>query len=139
MKVGVINVYDAIFDRYKEYIINNSKYSPKIVKINNNTSTYFPIIVCMLSDTPDNGYTQKHIDESTNYYFTIEIYAKNKKNVASQIIIDELRNLTNNFFGNKLNMKKTLDQSKPNIDTEIFRQVIYYQCSIDNRGNITRI
>lgn len=131
--------YDDIFKAYKEFILNNSKYAPRVVKINTNTSTYFPLITCMLMDNPDNVITQKRIYTSSNYFFTIEIYAKDKENVASQIIIDELRALTIEFFSNKLNMRKTLDQPKPNIDINIFRQVLNYQCNIDNRGNITRI
>lgn len=131
--------YDNIFKAYQQFILDNSQYSPRVVKVNTNTSTYFPIITCMLMDNPDNAVTQKRIYTSNNYYFTIEIYAKDKNNIASQVIIDELRNLTIEFFGNKLGMRKTLDQPKPNIDTHIFRQVLNYQCNIDSRQNITRI
>lgn len=131
--------YDAIFKTYKEFILNNSKYAPRVVKTYTNTSAFFPLITCMLVDNPDNAVTQKRIYTSNDYYFTIEIYAKDKDKVASQVIIDELRSLTIEFFSNRLNMRKTLDQPKPNIDTSIFRQVLNYQCNIDNRGNITRI
>lgn len=131
--------YDNIFNEYKQFILDNSKYAPRVVKIATQTSTYFPIITCMLMDNPDDAITQKRIYTSSNYYFTIEIYAKEKNGVASQVIIDELKALTIEFFSNKLGMRKTLDQPKPNIDTSIFRQVLNYQCNIDNRGTITRI
>lgn len=131
--------YERIFDEYKQFILTESKYAPRVVKIATQTSTYFPIITCMLMDNPDNAITQKRIYTSSNYYFTIEIYAKDKDNIASQVIVDELKALTIDFFSYKLGMRKTLDQPKPNIDTKIFRQVLNYQCNINNRGQITRI
>lgn len=134
-------IYDAIFNKYKTFILENSIYAPRVVKNNSRASSYFPLTTCELKDNPDiNIQTQKKIDKSKMFYFTINHYArdivKGKETIASQVIIDELDNLTNTFFGDMLNMKCTLDQPTPNLDTEILRQTQNYQCEIDNRGNI---
>ena len=141
----MIDKYDEIFDAFKEYIETNSKYNAKVVKYNTNTSTYFPIITCVLVDNKDTDFcTNDKIEFYEAHYFTIDKYTKNKKNgnnivVASQIINDELSKLTMKFFGEKLNMKKTLNKPTPNLDSSILRKTIQYQCLIGNvRGNIIR-
>ena len=141
----MIEVYDEIFNAFKNYVEENSKYNPRIVKYNTNTSTYFPIITCILSDNKDTNYcTIDKIEYYEEFYFTIDIYTKDKKNgnnvvIASQIINDELSRLTMEFFGGKLNMKKTQNKPTPNLDTSILRKTIQYQCLIGNvRENIIR-
>lgn len=141
----MIEVYDEIFNAFKNYVEENSEYNPRIVKYNTNTSTYFPIITCILSDNKDtNDCTIDKIEYYEEFYFTIDIYTKDKKNgnnvvIASQIINDELSRLTMEFFGGKLNMKKTQNKPTPNLDTSILRKTIQYQCLIGNvRKNIIR-
>ena len=141
----MIEVYDEIFNAFKNYVEENSEYNPRIVKYNTNTSTYFPIITCILSDNKDTNYcTIDKIEYYEEFYFTIDIYTKDKKNgnnvvIASQIINDELSRLTMEFFGGKLNMKKTQNKPTPNLDTSILRKTIQYQCLIGNvRENIIR-
>ena len=139
------NVYDNIFKEYKEFIMLNSKYSPKVVKFNNNTSSQFPLITCILSNNTDTDHcTNDKLERYEAFYFTIEIYTKNKTKganivTASEVISEELSRLTMEFFGHKLNMKKTLNKPIPNLDTSILRRILQYQCEIGNiRGNIIR-
>lgn len=141
----MIEKYDEIFDRYKKFIEENSEYNPRVVKYNTNTSTYFPIITCTLSDNRDTEHcTIDYIERYDAFYFTIDIYTKDKTSgsnviVASQIINDELCKLTIQFFGEILRMKRTLNRPTPNLDTSILRKTIQYQCLIGNvRGNIIR-
>lgn len=136
---------DKIYYEYKQFIEQRSDYKPKVVKYYTNTSTYFPIISCTLTNnTATDNCTNDKIEQYEAYYYTINIYAKDKTKganvvVASQVIVDELTQLTIQFFGEKLNMLKTLNQPTPNADTSIFRQTIRYQCLIGNvRGNIIR-
>lgn len=136
------NKYDLILDAYKEYIKTNSQYGARVVKYNTNTSTYFPLITFVQSDNTDvDSKTPKDIDYFERYYFTIDIYTKNKivdgETIASQEISKELETLTAIFFRN-LNMQKTLNRVIPNIDTSIFRKTMQYQCIMGNRENIIR-
>lgn len=136
------NQYDIIFDRYKKYVKEHSVYNPKVVKYSTSTSPYFPIVSCSLSDNLPKWKSQKKIEKIENLYLTIDIYAKDvtkgTKKIASQIIVDELINLTYMFFEDGLDMDRTLSKPTPNIDTNILRHTIQYQCAISNRGNITR-
>ena len=136
-------IYEVIFQRYKQFMLENSKYSPRVVKYSSRESAYFPFSTCELKNYTDtNTKTQKKVDKSKNFYFTINHYArdivKNNKTVASQLVIDELTELTHQFFGEMLGMYCTLDRPTPNLDTEILRQTIQYDCQINNRGNIYR-
>lgn len=136
--------YELIFSEFKKFIEENSQYGARVVKYNTNTSSYFPLITCTLSDNKDTDEcTIDYIERYEAFYFTIDIYTKNKtidnEKVASQIINDELSKLTIQFFGDKLRMKKTLNKPTPNLDTDILRKTIQYQCLIGNvRGNIIR-
>lgn len=136
--------YELIFDEYKKFIEENSQYGTKVVKYNTNTSSHFPLVTCILSNQIDtNECTIDYIERYEAYYFTIDIYTKDKTinnvPVASQVINNEICDLTTLFFGEKLRMKKTLSKPTPNLDTSILRRTIQYQCLIGNaRGNIIR-
>lgn len=136
--------YDLIFSKFKQFIKDNSKYSARVVKYNTNTSSYFPLITCVLNDNKDtDDCTIDMIERYEAFYFTIDIYTKDmtvdNKKISAQIICDELTKLTICFFGEKLRMKKTLNKPTPNLDTSILRKTIQYQCLIGNvRGNIIR-
>ena len=140
----MIDNYEIIFDKYKKFIEENSKYNARVVKYNTNTSTHFPLVTCILSDNRDtNECSIDYIERYEAYYFTIDIYTQDKtvegKKLASQVINNEICNLTMQFFGEKLRMKKTLNKPTPNLDTSVLRRTIQYQCLIGNvRGNIIR-
>lgn len=150
----MVEKYEEIFDKYKTFIENNSQYDARVVKYNNNTSTHFPIVTCYLNNNTDTDYCSiDKIEFYEAFYFTIDIYAKDKEieiteiidgeevktyeTIASQIIIDELTKLTIQFFGG-LNMKRTLNRPTPNLDASILRKTIQYQSLIGTRGNIIR-
>ena len=134
-----------IIDEYKDYIENNSQYGTKVVKNNTIKSTYFPIISCIISNnTSTNEETNDRVELYEAFYITVNIYAKNKTKganikVSAQVIIDELVYLTDKFFNEFKNMKKTLNKPVPNIDQQILRQTMQFQCLVGNiRGNIIR-
>lgn len=141
----MLEKYEEVFSAYKKFIENNSQYNTKVVKYNTNSSPDFPLITCVLSNSADTDYcTIDKIECYESFYLTIDIYTKNITSganikVASQVINEELCKLTMQFFGEKLNMKRTLCRPTPNLDTGILRQTIKYQCLIGTaRGNIIR-
>ena len=139
----MIDKYEEIYARFKEYIESNSQYNAKVVKYNTNTSTRFPLVTFVLDDNKDtDNCTNDKIEFYEAHYYIINIYTKDKNRdnevIASQVINDELTKLTIQFF-NQLNMKRTLCKYTPNIDTNVLRRTINYQCLIGNvRGNIIR-
>lgn len=139
----MINKYNELFDDYKSFIVDRSIYSPRVVKNYTSTSAYFPIISFSLSNLVDTEYcTIDMIEKHEEMYLTIDIFTKNKtvdgNECASQLINDELTELTMQFFNSK-KMKKTLCRLTPNADTSITRRTIQYQGLIGTaRGNIIR-
>lgn len=145
----MIDKYNEIVSEYKKYIEKNSKYytinpkQPLVVKGYTSTSPYFPIITIQASNIIDTNYCT--VDKIENYkglYITINIYTKNKtlnnQVVASELINDELTNLTLKFF-ESINLKMTLCRPTPDMDASIFRRTIQYQCLVGTaRGNIIR-
>lgn len=127
---------DNVYNAYKKYIKENSSYGDIVVKHCNESSPRFPVISCVLSNnTSTNKGTIDKIEYYEAFYFTINIYTKDKvinnKTIASKVINDELSNLTIEFF-DKLNMYKTLNRPTPNLDTSILRKTIQYQCYVGN-------
>ena len=139
----MIDKYEEIFDRFKKFIEENSQYNARVVKYNTNTSSYFPIITCVLSDNKDTDYCTLGKEEFyESHFFTINIYTKDKtinsEKISSDVINKELCKLTTYFFG-EMNMKKTLNRPTPNLDQSILRRTMQFQCLIGNvRGNIIR-
>lgn len=139
----MIDKYNLLFKEFKEYIGKNSTYDVRVVKYNTNTSTHFPIISFVLTNFINtNESTIDKIEYYDNFYFTIDIYSKNKvingKTISSQVISDDLLKLVLKFFDKK-NMLRTSCRPTFNIDDSITRINVQYQCAIGNaRGNIIR-
>lgn len=150
---------EIIFNLYKKYIEENSMYKPRVVKYFNNQATYFPIITFTLSDNKDTTHNSLlNIDYFESFYFTINIFCKEEivdttkttinedgeeieeiesKVVPASIIDKELERLTNEFF-RIYNIRKTSNKPIPNIQANILRRTIQFQCEMGVRSNIIR-
>ena len=139
----MIDKYNLLFKEFKEYIDKNSQYDVRVVKHNTNTSTHFPVISFVLTNFINtNDCTIDKIEYYDNFYFTIDIYSKNKvisgKTISSQVISEDLLKLVLKFFDKK-NMLRTSCRPTFNLDDSISRINVQYQCAIGNaRGNIIR-
>lgn len=139
----MIKKYNNIFQLYKSYIVENSQFSPLVVKNYTSTSTHFPTISCQLSNFVDTDYcTIDMIEKYDEMYLTIDIYTQDKTidgvKFASQQINDELTELTIQFF-NSIKMKRTICRLTPNLDKSIVRRTIQYQGLVSlYRDNIIR-
>lgn len=136
--------YEDLFQVYKKYIEENSSYGVRVVKMFNNDSPYFPITTFALSNNTDtNNCTVDRKEYYEQFYFSIYHYAKDKTieqtidnetvkvRVSAKQINDETRKLTITFMRN-LNLKKTLDKPVPNLDKDILRNAMQYQCMVGN-------
>lgn len=139
----MINKFNELFSELKKFVTANSSYQPRVVKNYTSTSTYFPIISCLLSNMVDTDFcTIDMIERHNELYLTVDIYTKNKylneDEIASQEINDELTDLVIKFFSSK-NLKMTLCRLTPNADKDIMRRTIQFQCLVSSaRGNIIR-
>lgn len=124
---------DKIYLGYKEFIEANSQYNPMVVKDFTYKSTYFPIIDFKHDDDIEsNERTLDQIECYDDEYFTIMIYAQDKGSVSRNVILNELKKLTNIYMSLKLNMRRTSCRHLPNLDTDVGRLLIKYQCRWDN-------
>lgn len=144
----MLEFYEDLFSSYKEYMEENSQYIDKnseykqILKFSTKTASHFPIVTFNFSNCIDtDNDTIDKIEQFDEYYFTIDIYTKDKiidkSTIASQIINNELTELTIKFF-DSLNMKRSSCRPIFNIDDSILRTNIQYQCMRSTRGNIIR-
>lgn len=132
--------FNSLFLEYKSFIEEHSKYKPKVVKDFIYKSTYFPIVDFKHDDSVENyNRTLDQIEYYDDEYFKITIYAQDEGNLSRNVIIDELKRLTHIFMGMKKNMKRTSCKNIPNLDTDVSRLLMKYQCRWDNvYGNIWR-
>lgn len=127
----MIDKYELIFQDLKKYVESNSQYNVRVVKNNTNTSPYFPIVVCQLSNITDTEFcTIDKIENHREMYLTNDVYTKDKtinnEKIASQVINDEITKLIIKYFEN-INMRLTLCQMTPNLDNNILRRTIHHQ------------
>ena len=124
---------DKIFLEYKKFIEENSIYSPRVVKSFTYKSTYFPIVDFKHSDSIE---TRERTLDQIEYYdeevFSIMIYAQDKGSVSRNVIINELKELTNTFMSLKMNMERITCKELPNLDTDVGRLLMKYQCRWNN-------
>ena len=124
---------DKIYLGYKEFIEANSQYNPRVVKDFTYKSTYFPIIDFKHDDDIEsNERTLDQIECYDDEYFTIMFYAQDKGSVSRNVILNELKKLTNIYMSLKLNMRRTSCRHLPNLDTDVGRLLTKYQCRWDN-------
>ena len=145
----IIEEYNEIVSKYKQYMENSSKYytinadKPLVVKSYPSTTPYFPLITAQLSNITNTNYcTIDKVENYNEFYLTLDIYTKDKtinnEKIASQLINDELTDLTMKFF-ESINMKMTLCRNTPNLDTSILRRTMQFQGLVGTaRGNIIR-
>ena len=139
----MIEKYELIFKELKEFVESNSQYNVRVVKNNTNTSSYFPIVVCQLSDIADTEFcTIDKVENHREMYLTNDVYTKDKTvgntKVASQLINDEITKLIIQYF-EKINMRMTMCSITPNLDKDILRRTIHHQGLASlTRNNIIR-
>lgn len=131
------DVFDEIFKYAKEYIIENSKYSPKVLK-NTQPDNKFPLVT--IKEIKDNLYSENlnKTDQRFDIKYEIEIYTINKNGIAKQVISDELKKLINDVFDEHYGMNRKRNFEAPNADTDVFRWHMQYEAKIDENKKIYR-
>lgn len=134
--------YDVIFKAYKTFMQDKLDYDVTILKHYNSSKVDFPLVTLELTNNIDaDSNSLLNIDYFEWYYFTINIYTKdmvvNEEQVASNVINNQICNLTMEFF-RKINMKKVLNKFIPNIDNNILRKNLQYEGQFGNREQIIR-
>lgn len=132
--------FSKLFLEYKEFIEENSKYKPKVVKDFIASSTYFPIIDFKYEDSQNTqNATHGMIEYYDKEYFSVTIYAQDCGDISRNVISEELVELTHIFLGKHKGLTRTSCKPIPNLDTSILRTMMKYECYYGNvYGNIIR-
>ena len=125
---------DKLYKEYKLYIESNSQYNAKVVKDYNYNKSQFPIIDFSYDDSVEtNNATVEGIEYYDREYFIITIYATDMGNISRNVITEELKQLTQKFIGRYIGMTRTMCKRVPNLDNQVLRTIIKYNCL---KGNI---
>lgn len=133
-----MNIENTIFQDYKTYIIENSKFNPLVIPFKSNrTLTKFPTITFKEENNVNNK-THTTIDRSQRAYSitnVIEIYTKDlildNVEYASKVVMDELKYLTFDFF-EYYGCDRTDCTPTEYINKEVDRLVIIYKYNVNN-------
>ena len=126
------DIYQQIFDKLKTDIVSQSSYEPIVVKTAPSNSSKFPIVEVVESQNVLQYETldkQEQIDKLT---YTVNIYTQDNKNKVSKVIIaEELVAIVDEIMSNHYGMDRINCQRIPNLDTNVYRMLLTYNCSVD--------
>lgn len=131
------NVYNEMFRYAKQYITENSIYSPKVLKDAQPNKNYPLVLIKSLKDTLYNENLDK-TDQRFRIGYEVEIYTMDKPNIAKQVITDELMNLINDVFDEHYGMRRTSNREAPNADVDVYRWTMRFEAKIDENKIIYR-
>lgn len=130
-----MNIEKKLFDEYKPYIQNNSKFSTKVSNDTPQELKSFPTILFLENNNKDGVTSTDRVEFINKLQYKIEIYTKNLtkdgKVYARKTITDELKYLTFNFLRN-YNLKIVDTRKGEYLDLNVDRTIILAECSVNN-------
>lgn len=132
-----MNIENTIFQEYKEYLKEHSKFNPLVVPNSNKTLTKFPTVLFKEQNNVSNvSHTTINREQIVNNITdVIEIYTQNQiidgVEYASKVVMNELKYLTFDFF-DYVGATRTDCSPAEYINKEVDRLVIIYTYSVNN-------
>lgn len=133
-------LYEQIFIDLKTYLLEASEYSPTISKAIPNEMNISPLIVM---DRPESIFSDENLkkgDLKLKYTFEVNIYTKDKTKssqlVNKNVIGMELRELVDKVMFEDYGMSRITDRTIPNLDANILRIFLRYECLFDKERAI---
>lgn len=135
-------IEDELFKEYKTYMLEKSIFASKLDIFNAtpNQIAKFPTIIMRQSNESDyiQGKTTDRLEYVSRLNYRVSIYAKptviNGTKHQSRQIINELRELTSDFFRN-IGLDKENDRPVDNIDLSISRQEMLFSGRLASWNN----
>lgn len=134
----VEKIYDEkIYPELKQYLTENSKYSPATTKVYTEQSKVFPIVTVCLSRVINNYGNLSYTEERFPFRIDINVYSNDKtidgKKVSKITICDEICANIENYF--RTNYKVTINRQDDidNIDGTIRRNFIRISGVLDTK------
>ncbi len=142
MIVRYVEIIDDVFQDVKKYVLEKSKYAPKILKTTPQEISTFPLIVVEETDDSLNDETLKYTQQKFDKTIEISIYTIDKtvngKTIAKEIISNELKILVNDILDNKYHLNRRSCKPTPNMDRNVYKLSIRYLCLVDENKHIYR-
>lgn len=136
--MGMLNIYDEIYENAKKHITEKSKYSPYVLSTPPQETKVFPLVI--ISEI-DNTLQNENLDKSDQKFrveYEVEIYATDKGSIPKQVIIQELKGLVNEVFDDHYGMYRRACIPTPNADRNVDRLYMRYDAIIDEGKKIYR-
>lgn len=132
MNKWVQGLYDKIYQELKQYLDDNSIYTPYVYK-REAENTNFPKVI--VKELPRDSYftTLKYGDEKYNFGLEINVYALPDGDIPSATISTEISNHIETFFKEQYRMSVNVSHDVPNIDTSVYRDLIQAKCIVDTK------
>lgn len=131
-------LYEETYSNLKQYVSENSIYSPDFKKLKPNEIANFPFVTCVEGEYDYSYQTLKYTNEK--YHFNlmeINIFAQNKtvggKQISGITIKDEIRSHIERYFYDVFRLKVKTVPNAPNVDDSIYRCIIYVSCTVDTK------
>jgi len=132
-----MNIETPIFKKFKEYLKDNSKFSPNVFNSTPKNLAVFPTITFKESNNADNtrGITLDRTETVYNITDTIEIYTKdmviNGVEYSKKEITNELKYLIFDFF-QTWGFTRTQASQGEYLNYEVDRYIIIETCSLNS-------
>lgn len=132
-----MDIESPIFTKFKQFILDKSKYSPNIFNKTPQSLSKFPTIIAKETDNVEaSNYTSLGREEFANEItHTIEIYTKDMiidgKKIPSKVIMSELKYLVFNFY-QAWGFTREQATEADYINYEIDRFIIIESCTLNS-------
>lgn len=135
-----LDIYEKVFQYAKQYIKQNSKYSPEVFKNAPTESKVFPLVIipkCKFIIDDETLKTPSKNERGYKIIFDIEVYSTDKtvgtKKVSKQTIISELEELLYEVFEEHFGLLGNEPQVRPNADINVAREGIEFSGKYKNK------
>lgn len=132
-----MNIEKTIFKYFKQYLIDNSQFSPNVFNSTPKNLAVFPTVIFKETSNVQNvgSTTLDRTETVDNITDTIEIYAKDmvvgETTVSKKEIVNELKFLTFKFF-QAWGFIRTQSSDADYLNYEVDRHIIIETCSLNN-------
>lgn len=136
----MILIEDYVYVAVRDYLKENSQYNPIVdkkyprepAKLNKQ-----PRVIVMELENNYRSRTVDGIESCSNLMYAVDIYCVDGIDSTKEQISKELEKMVDYVMSRKLNMTRISCQKLPNLDTDILRIGMRYNCVInDYRGRI---
>lgn len=125
------NIYNQVFTTAKEYILERSQYTPLVTKRIPEQSGHFPVVTIVQIRDRLHDETLKKTEQKVVLAFEVNVFAQDTEETNGLEIIDELKELVDEVFGDQLGMTREMDEPMDNLDRYVRRQYMRYSCILN--------